>query len=349
MGVPRTASCGWIAVALALWAGPQPAADPGPRETKTAPDHRNARISAAYHQENDGPWVNPVDGTDRYYTHGIALSVAHEPEWARRLAQLLPFAGSGPLRTGAGYVLAHRMYTPDELVRADPIPDDRPYAGYAYLGIAHYRASARTFDRLQIDIGAVGPITGAGSIQRYAHERWGGREPAGWQHQLGNRLAVQLRMERRWRLRLSSAAGSEFAIEALPDVRIEIGTIKRRVGVAGLLRVGWNLTEDFGRTPFGSPRPTLAAAGPTPALYAVFGARGRAVAHNSLVSGDEHPDEPGQPLMPLVAEVTGGGGLRIGVRSWMLEAQYFQVIVSPQFRGQQRPHRYGSALFAISR
>ena len=93
------------------------------------------------------------------------------------------------------------MYTPEDLSEVDVISHDRPYAGYGYLGTALFRGGTRHRDRIQIDAGAVGPITGAGEIQAWSHEMWGGAEPLGWHNQLSNEPALQLHLERVYRFR----------------------------------------------------------------------------------------------------------------------------------------------------
>ncbi|MFP4535172.1 MAG: lipid A deacylase LpxR family protein [Spirochaetaceae bacterium] len=303
----------------------------------------SAPFSLGYRQENDGPWVNPVNGTDRYYTHGVAMSVTHQPEWGRELAELLPF-GRNSTRSGVGYLFAHEMYTPENLSESEPIADDRPYAGYAYLGVAHYRAGPATLEHLRIDVGAVGPATQAEEIQTYAHENWGGREPRGWSNQLANRPTVQLSFERRWRLQ----AGGRFAVQLLPQLVAGLGTLRSEARLGSSLRLGFNLPVDFGPSRFGSPREATALPQPGLGIFGIAGAAGRAVGHDALFSGGESDTGPGRRVEHVVGELSVGGGAVLRVHSWSLEAHYAQVLVSPEFRGQEGRHRYGSAFFAIA-
>lgn len=300
-------------------------------------------FSLTYHQENDGPWPNPFDGTDRYYTHGIALSVTHQPEWAKKLADLLPFGG-GVARPGAGYLFAHEMYTPEDLSQSELITEDRPYAGYAYLGVAHQRASRGALDHLQLDVGAIGPITQADRIQSYAHEAWGGRDPRGWHNQLENETTVQLMIERRWRLE----TGGRFGMQLIPATSIDLGTVLGQIRLGTTLRVGFNLPDDFGPSRFGVTRQSTAEPQPGLGLFGFAGAAGRLVSHNRLISGNEHLSTSGRSIESLLGELSLGGGVVLRFGSWSLEANYAQLIVTPQFRGQEGRHRYGSARFTIA-
>ena len=42
---------------------------PATAEERAAGTDDSKPFSLGYHQENDGPWVNPINGTDRYYAH----------------------------------------------------------------------------------------------------------------------------------------------------------------------------------------------------------------------------------------------------------------------------------------
>src|SRR5690242_18523270 len=41
--------------------------------------------------ENDGTFAKPNNATDRHYTDGLAVGVSAKPEWARCVADWLPF------------------------------------------------------------------------------------------------------------------------------------------------------------------------------------------------------------------------------------------------------------------
>jgi lipid A 3-O-deacylase len=143
--------------------------------------------------------------SDRYYSAAIRLG--------RFMTSLRPVAAAArPLRVvgralGAdriawgGTPLALDMYTPNDITRADPILDDRPYAGWlrttaevrlAWDGAHPWRG------RLALSLGVVGPASLGEQAQRAAHEILRDDEqdaadphtipdpdPAGWSNQIG--------------------------------------------------------------------------------------------------------------------------------------------------------------------
>jgi len=318
---------------------------PAVAQDRAEPAQASRPVAVSYHQENDSPWLNQLDHTDRYYTHGIAASVTHRPRWSERLAARLPF-GRNVTRAGVGYVLAHEMYTPEDLGTDEINEDDRPYAGYAYLGVAHHRASQHSLDQLQLDIGLVGPITHAGEIQTRSHEMWGGRDPRGWHNQLGNEPTLQLWLRRVGRIGLGGQRG--FGLQLLPSAELALGSVRRHLQLATLVRVGVNLPDDFGPPRLGASRNAVAEPRPGLGLFAFGGVGGRAVRHNKLISGNNTRTSHGRPVRRAVGTLQAGVGGALRVRSWSLEAVYSQTVVSEEFYGQNGRHRYGSAVFTIS-
>jgi len=76
--------------------------------------------------------------TDRHYSHGTRLAWVSDkqtggPDWVRRTLDFLyPFA---EVRAGRiGFALGQNIYTPEDIARSDLIRDDRPYAGWLYVG-----------------------------------------------------------------------------------------------------------------------------------------------------------------------------------------------------------------------
>lgn len=330
----------------------------------TEPPPRSiAPYSVNYHQENDGPWLRYNDTTDRYYTHGISLSVTHQPDWAGRLAGTIPFAPpSGNLHSGIGYGVTHRIFTPDGLTEEGVITDDRPYAGYLHLTMALQRGNTRIMDHLQLDIGAFGPIVQAGRIQSEAHRAWGGRDPRGWHNQLKNeptlqtwvsrsyRLGIALGRDRWGRVRvLSDATGAGPGLQLIPYGELGLGTVFRRIEAGTTVRLGFNLPARFGSPRMGRPHGAVGTVYPGVSLFGIVVAAGRVVGHNGLIEGNTFRDSHGIEATPLVMRLELGAGLAIGVGPWSLEATYLHIGMSPEFDSQTGSHRYGSAMVSLSR
>ena len=141
-------------------------------------------------------------------------------------------------------------------------------------------------------------------------------------------------------------AGEGLEVELLPDLGICLGTLLGELRLGGLLRVGFNLPDDFGRVGFGIPREATAEPERGLSFFALAGAAGRAVAYNTLIEGVSGGG-PGRPVEHLLGELSLGAGATWRFGSWGVEADYRQVVLSPEFEGQHDSHRYGSARFSI--
>jgi hypothetical protein len=85
-------------------------------------------------------WENDViAGTDRHYTNGFEFSYLsiedHLWDWFRSGSAMLPgVSGEDHLRVGLS--LGQSIFTPDDTEAVQPLPDQRPYAGWLYAGVA---------------------------------------------------------------------------------------------------------------------------------------------------------------------------------------------------------------------
>jgi hypothetical protein len=151
--------------------------------------------------ENDGSFAKPNDETDRRYTNGLAFSFAHRPQWARDLAEYIPFSENfeGGNIDG-GYTFGQLMYTPDDIEDPRPIPDDHPYNGYLYVGAFLQREKDATLDHFQLEIGVIGEASLAGSAQDFVHDVRDFDRPRGWRHQHSDEMMVQSYIRKKWRI-----------------------------------------------------------------------------------------------------------------------------------------------------
>ena len=77
-----------------------------------------------------------VAGTDRHYTNGLKFSW-FSPEvnewtdsgWLGELAESLPVVNQPGGLKSFGFALGQNIYTPQDITRTAPDPQDRPYAG----------------------------------------------------------------------------------------------------------------------------------------------------------------------------------------------------------------------------
>jgi lipid A 3-O-deacylase len=204
--------------------------------------------------END---ALPPFSTDRDYTSGLELDVRFlggpEPRGAPGAAQ------AEPARAYYGFVLGQAIYTPRDLGATDVVRNDRPYAGWAYLGFYWGRqGAAGSWRQHRIELGTVGPQAGGRSVQSGLHAQLAhSPEPKGWAFQIGHEVGLQYAYEavpQRVPLARRGAGAAPF-VDGGAFYRLRVGNIFT-AGTAGLvLRLG----------ELGDVAPDAAAAAGTPA------------------------------------------------------------------------------------
>jgi len=186
--------------------------------------------------------------TDRHFTHGSRVFWLSEPDetpdWARNLADALPLIdGPGSLQMGAS--LGQNMYTPEDTSNADVIPNDRPYAGWLYGGVALARTHDGNRRAWELDLGVVGPLSMARQTQILVHRTIDVSIPRGWANQLRNEPGIVLLYEEMWQHMLPfDVGGAKFALT--PHIAGSLGNIYTYAAAGGALRFGEFSENDFG-------------------------------------------------------------------------------------------------------
>lgn len=138
-------------------------------------------------------------GHDGFYTNGTRLTLRYPSPVATEQD------GSGGERHFRRHVYGWRvgqnMYTPSDIAlppdRLDP--NDRPYAGYAFVGVFRETywsdGNEGRYLRLGVDVGCIGPCSGAEHTQKTVHRWLGANTPQGWDQQIRNEMTVQFRGE----------------------------------------------------------------------------------------------------------------------------------------------------------
>jgi lipid A 3-O-deacylase len=247
--------------------------------------------------ENDAYFRNG----DRHYTNGLYLSLTTPPR-----------SGNGTFTNRYGFFLGQNIYTPEDLLLSDPDPDDRPYAGWTYVGVRMYRESPTVLDRIDLSLGIVGPSSGADAVQTWLHamDIFGGIKPRGWAHQLEDEPAAQLNAQRTWRVTLSQGF---LDAEILPEANLALGNVFTYAGLGASLRAGRNLRADWGPPRIqpalqGSDFVDRDAVGSF-AWYIFAGIEGRAIARNIFLDGNTFRDSVSVSRETFVADYNIGFAL----------------------------------------
>jgi lipid A 3-O-deacylase len=184
--------------------------------------------------END-MFVPGLDGTDRYFTQGLRATLLL-PEGEGPLAPLvnrwLPGAeGDSKWRFRQTFSLGQNMYTPEDKVRFDPAPGDRPYAGWLYLSTATVAYSERQMASLELQLGVVGPAALAGRTQNWWHRVIDAPSVNGWDHELHNEPGLNLYGE--WRRRLTADPEDGWGGDIIGVGTAALGNVETSAGLGG--------------------------------------------------------------------------------------------------------------------
>lgn len=289
-------------------------------------------------------WENDaVVGEDRDYTNGVGVLLSRRPDGCaplhrlardfnvaleRRLDAVTPFISIDPdfePEENLVFGLAHQIYTPADLTRADPDPDDRPYAAWLYYSAAYVRehrqlqrdaegarlGELRSLAVTQIDLGIVGPAAQGEAIQRGFHDAIdAATDPRGWDFQIGNEPGVVLRHERKL---ISLWDRALLDIELETHVGLALGNIETSLSAGVGARAGFNLGRDYGPPRL---RPGLSGSdefapgddGPV-SVYLFGGVIVRAVARNIFLDGNTFRDSRSVNKKPLVADYQFGAAV----------------------------------------
>lgn len=294
---------------------------------------------------------NDVFGnTDQHFTHGTRLAWM-SPEgdvsgWIKEAASYVPLFDADASKHMV-ISLGQSILTPDDISQSALIVNDRPYAGWLYLGIGLVSVSGDWLDNLELDIGVVGPLSGAEAVQKTWHRSFGFQRPNGWDNQLRNEPGLLLAYERKWRQwsRIEFDSFS-FDVDMMPHLGATLGNVLTQ-GAAGItFRIGSDLVEHYD---YGPPRirPSLPGSnffttGGGFAWYVFLGAEGRGVVNNIFLDGNNFRRSHSVDKKDFVGDIQGGVAVIIG----RTRLAYTHVLRTKEFDGQDHSDQFGS--FSIS-
>ena len=308
-------------------------------------------VSAARADEPAGIYTLLIEndvftGTDQHYTNGLRLSYLSDqddvPNLVRKFAAAMPFVSPGA-KLRAGYALGQNIYTPNDIQAASLVPNERPYAGYLYAGMAVVAEgqgkSSKILDTWELDLGIVGPSALGEEVQNNFHHLIGAPEAQGWANQLKDEPAVSLTHERKWR-HLWHHPDSGIGMDVTPHIGGSIGNVATYLNLGASVRVGSGLARDYGPPRI---RPSLPGAGffvPQKGVgwYLYAGVDGRAVAHNIFLDGNSYKDSHSVDSNIWVGDAQAGLVLTFS----KMQIAYTQVYRTKEFKGQQAGDHFGA-------
>jgi lipid A 3-O-deacylase len=289
--------------------------------------------------END--WFG---NADHNYTNGVELTYTtapqDTPQWLVDTAHWLPFftaTGKGDVRTR--YALGQTMFTPLDKTLTNPLPTDRPYAGFLFGTFGLAGDSGTHLDQLQFTIGVVGPMSLAGDAQNWVHGIIGDDKAKGWHYQLHNEPGLIIQYERSIKLiPPKSILGLIFDFE--PHYGAAVGNVYDFANAGVMARLGFNLPGDYGPMRIDPSMPGSNFFEPTGGFsaYVFAGVDGRAIARNLFLDGNTFEDSRSVNKLNLVYDYDLGAAITFNA----VRLSYTYVIRSREYKTQPEMSKFGA-------
>lgn len=227
-----------------------------------------------------------------------------------------------------------RIYTPRHDA-AEPLPGERPYAGWLYGAWERRTVSLRTRSTLRIEAGVTGPPSLAEPVQNGLHRLAGYRPQQGWAHQLGFEPGVVVAYGREHRV-LDAGSPGGTRLEVLPSWGVRAGTVRTGADAGLRARLGWGAGDAW--TGSGAARGLSG--------WVEAGARQEAVLRDLFLDGNTFGGrDTGVERRTWVAQ----GEAAFGIRYRRAELEYRFVLRGRAYDTQDEPHPYGSIRLRLYR
>lgn len=278
--------------------------------------------------ENDA--ASTLKGTsDQDYTSGIRLGFTSGADTIAPVADLgRSIWGAGTTRVSLD--ITQSLFTPRATQLNPPNPLDRPYAGelLATFGLIHDTASTR--DLVSLSLGVVGPSALGQEVQNGFHNLIGDTPNRGWHYQVQDQPAVQILVQRTWRLPIAEIGPIET--DFLPSATASLGDVRDYVQGGGEFRFGQELGSDFGTAriepglngsdAYTNTRPI--------AWYGFAGVDGQAVGYDVSLDGSAfRSNTPSVHRIWDVGEFSAGAAIML----YGLRLTYTQTWQTQEFKG----------------
>jgi hypothetical protein len=280
--------------------------------------------------------------TDRSFTHGGKLTLMSRDIKTYRDNPLLRWFSftNGPKSEHCYSIsIGQNVYTPNNIETVDFLENDRPYAGYLYLGFGVHSRNEKRQDTFEIDIGIVGRHSFAEEMQEIIHYVFSHEDPLGWDHQLKDEFAFQTVFERKIRV-YRRTAESGMGVELIPHFGGGLGNVYIYANAGYQVRFGWNLPLDFGvdmHRPGGDTNIGILNYRQETSIHIFAALDGQAVYRNIFLDGNTIVDSHRVDKHPFTANIMAGIGLRL--KRFYITFNY--VFWTKKFKTELENHRFG--------
>ncbi len=269
-------------------------------------------------------WRSVQARTDRDYSSGIELELSQP---------LASSPNSRWTRTGR-FSLAQRLYTPD-IKRAEPAPDDRPYAALLTGRVALQLENPRTWHEFGGAVSVTGPPALGRELQSLVHELTGSAAPMGWDGQLPFRIGLAANYAGA-SLLLSARTPSALGFDLAGLWGVDVGMFRSALSLGTRATVGLRPTRPWARNGHqDGQRGTR--------MFLIGGLGLDVVAYDATLRHSQFNELRGLDARSMVLRAEAGLGAALGGISF----SWTGVVTGREFEGQPGPHAYGSFRIAV--
>lgn len=283
---------------------------------------------------------------DRHYTNGLMLAWIPKrtttPDWILKLADKIPW-NAERYTICHGYVIGQNMYTPLDITLSDPPLDDRPYAGWSYVGVGLLIERDNHLGQLTLSVGWVGPSSKADRAQIDLHELIGSKKPMGWEHQIADEPGFVLAYQHTWR-QFASTLLSGNELDLMPHAGLSLGNVYTYVNTGLTVRYGNVLQRDYGPLRIQPSPPGGGVIGLQSGVrwYLFSGVDVRVVGRNIFLDGNTFKNSRSVEKKPIVADWQNG----IVVSYKDMRFSYTHVYRSREYDGADDWEDFGAVSFS---
>ncbi|MBN2064956.1 MAG: lipid A deacylase LpxR family protein [Sedimentisphaerales bacterium] len=290
-------------------------------------------VTTGIYWENDGTFAKPNHDTDRHYTNGARIDIAWTDtnNCLTEPMNSLPWYSDNETKSNFGIFIGQHMQTPDFIASPDLRPDpEMRYAGWLYGGPFVQTGDNMNMDHLELSLGVIGPSALGKETQDFIHGLRELEKAVDWDSQMSDRFAGNINWLHKFRIGTNKYySQGPIHLELLGETAVALGSVHRNAGTGLTLRVGSDLSNDFGPGSMSRPRYYIKNTSQS-SISAFARIAGSVVEHNELLDG--------------LSEETLLGELQVGFAfSYKkLTLSYSQVFMTRQYEKQPEPDSYGA-------
>jgi hypothetical protein len=287
-------------------------------------------------------------GRDSGYTNGVGVSWAHGPfekfgrdnipRLAHTLTKRLYISTMADKTRAVSYTVGQGMQTADDITLEELVPGNAPYAGLLLWVGTLYAFDEAVSDRLTLQLGVVGPASGAEEVQRFIHKLVNTDDPRGWGNQLSNEPVIRLAAGRSWRFCAKSWPGGT-CVDLLGFTEGGAGNLMSNVGAGMSVRLGKDLARTFPAATIYPGRGINPLAGMERTKWNAFlNLFGTYVFSDIMINGNTFADSHRVDLVH--GQLIATAGLAFNYRNWAFLLSAARGTDS--YETQELPTRFGS-------